>query len=114
MRYQDDLDAMPRRLRLKEGAPRSTLEQRVTMLERRVSELSATLNGITNQLVDVSSSVHDMTHLPGVYGQDELSSDAEPVDEPPHFANNGDEKRPLTSSRTTIILRKRNGALGTT
>jgi hypothetical protein len=82
MRYQDDLDAMPHRLRLKEGAPRSTLEQRVTMLERRVSELSATLNGITQQLVDVSSSVHDMTHLPGVYGQGELSSDAEPVDEP--------------------------------
>jgi hypothetical protein len=82
MRYQDDLDAIPRRLRLKEGAPRSTLEQRVTKLERRVSELSATLNGITQQLVDVSSSVHDMTHLPGVYGQDELSSDAEPVDEP--------------------------------
>lgn len=82
MRYQDDLDAIPRRLRLKEGASRSTLEQRVTMLERRISELSATLNGITHQLVDVSSSVHDMTHLPGVYGQGELSSDAEPVDEP--------------------------------
>jgi len=82
MRYQDDLDAMPRRLRLKEGAPRSTLEQRVTMLERKVAELSSTLNGITQQLVDVSSSVHDMSHLPGVYGSGELSSDGESVDEP--------------------------------
>ncbi len=73
MHYQDDLVEMPHRLRLKGGAPRSTLEQRVSMLERRVSELSDTLNGITNQLVDVTSSVHDITHLPGVYGNDEYS-----------------------------------------
>jgi hypothetical protein len=53
------------------------------MLERKVSELSDTLNGITNQLVDVSSSVHDMTHLPGVSGNDELSSDAETCEESP-------------------------------
>jgi len=81
MHYQDDLVDMPHRLRPKGGAPRSTLEQRVSMLERRVSELSDTLNGITNQLVDVSSSVHDMTHLPGVFGDDEFSGDAETSDE---------------------------------
>ena len=82
MHYQDDLVEMPHRLRLKGGASRLTLEQRVSMLERRVSELSDTLNGITNQLVDVSSSVHDMTHLPGV-GNGEFSSDAEPCDAEP-------------------------------
>ena len=81
MHHQDDLVDMPHRSRLKGGAPRSTLEQRVSTLERRISELSDTLNGITNQLVDVSSSVHDMTHLPGVYGNGEFSSDAEPCDE---------------------------------
>jgi hypothetical protein len=81
MHYQDDLVDMPHRLRLKDGAPRLTLEQRVLMLERRVSELSDALNGITNQLVDVSSSVHDMTHLPGVYRNDEFLSDAETCDE---------------------------------
>ena len=81
MHYQDDLVEMPHRLRLKGGAPRSTIEQRVSMLERRVSELSDTLNGITNQLVDVSSSVHDMTHLPGVYGNGEFSNDAKTCDE---------------------------------
>jgi hypothetical protein len=82
MRYQDDPDTVPRRLRVKEGAPRTTLEQRIKMLERKVAELSSTLNGITQQLVDVSSSVHDMTRLPGVYEHSELSSDAEPIDEP--------------------------------
>jgi hypothetical protein len=81
MHYQDDLVDMPHRLRLKGGAPRSTLEQRLSTLEQRVSELSDILNGITNQLVDVSSSVHDMTHLPGVYGNSEFLSDEEPCDE---------------------------------
>jgi hypothetical protein len=81
MHYQDDLVDMPHRLRFKDGVPRTTLEQRVLTLERKVSELSDTLNGITNQLVDVSSSVHDMTHLPGVYGNDEFLSDAKTYDE---------------------------------
>jgi hypothetical protein len=82
MRYQDDPDAVPRRLRLKQGAPRSTLEQRVTTLERKVAEFSAILNGITQQLVDVSSSVHDMTRLPGVYEHGEPANDKGQVDEP--------------------------------
>jgi hypothetical protein len=66
MRYKDDSDAIPR-LRVKEGAQQSTLAERVTKLEHKVAEFSALLNGITQQLVDVSSSVHDLTRLPGVY-----------------------------------------------
>jgi hypothetical protein len=81
MHYHDDLDEMPRRLKLKGGTPRSTLEQRMALLERKVSELSDTITGITRQLGDVSASVHDMTRLPGVYGNDELSSDVEPFEE---------------------------------
>ncbi len=58
MRYHDEIDAEPRRLRLKEGAPRSTLEQRLSTLERKVAELSNILHGITQQLVEVSSMVN--------------------------------------------------------
>src|SRR5674536_382014 len=78
MHYQDDLVDMPHRLRLKDGTTRSTLEQRVATLERRVSELSDTLNGITNQLVDVSSSVHEMTHLPGAVSYTHLRAHETP------------------------------------
>ncbi len=58
MRYHDDIDAEPRRLRLKEGAPRSTFEQRLSTLERKVAELSNILHGITQQLVEVSALVN--------------------------------------------------------
>ncbi len=60
MRYHDDIDAEPRRLRLKEGAPRSTFEQRLSTLERKVAELSNILHGITQQLVEVSSVVNTL------------------------------------------------------
>jgi SMC interacting uncharacterized protein involved in chromosome segregation len=60
MRYQDDPDAASRRLRVKEGAQRSTFEQRLSILERKVSELSGILNGITQQLIDVNSVVRDL------------------------------------------------------
>jgi hypothetical protein len=79
MRYQDDPDAVPRRLRVKQGVPRSTLDQRVTKLEHKVAELSSVLNGITHQLVDVSSSVHDMALLPRVSESNELPCEIEPV-----------------------------------
>jgi hypothetical protein len=98
MHYQDDLVDMPHRLRFKDGDPRTTLEQRVLTLERKVSELSDTLNGITNQLVDVSSSVHDMTHLPGVYGNDEFLSDAKTYDE----SSLPDQQR--SRKKTTYII----------
>ena len=81
MRYQDDPDEVPRRLRVKQGVPRSTLDQRVTNLEHKVAELSSVLNGITQQLVDVSSSVHDMALLPRANESTELPSETEP-DEP--------------------------------
>ncbi len=58
MRYHDEVDAEPRRLRLKEGAPRSTFEQRLSTLERKVAELSNIIHGITQQLVEVSSMVN--------------------------------------------------------
>ncbi len=58
MRYHDEKDAEPRRLRLKEGAPRSTFEQRLSTLERKVAELSNIIHGITQQLVEVSSMVN--------------------------------------------------------
>jgi uncharacterized coiled-coil protein SlyX len=83
MRYQDDPDEMPRRLRVKQGAPRSTLDQRVTSLEHKVAELSSVINGITQQLVDVSSSVHDMELLPRVNASDESSSET-PVQDSRH------------------------------
>jgi uncharacterized coiled-coil protein SlyX len=78
MRYQNDPDEVPRRLRVKQGAPRSTLDQRVTNLEHKVAELSSILSGITQQLVDVSSSVHDMALLPRVNESNELPSETEP------------------------------------
>ncbi|MGZ4848616.1 MAG: hypothetical protein ACXV2A_02560 [Halobacteriota archaeon] len=80
MRYQDDPDEVPRRLRVKQGVPRSTLDQRVTKLEHKVAELSSVLNGITQQLVDVSSSVHDMALLPRVNESNELPSETEPAE----------------------------------
>ena len=80
MRYQDDPDEVPRRLRVKQGAPRSTLDQRVTELEHKVAELSSFVNGITQQLVDVSSSVHDMALLPRVNESNELPSETEPAE----------------------------------
>ncbi len=80
MRYQDDPDEMPRRLRVKQGVPRSTLDQRVTKLENKVAELSSFVNGITQQLVDVSSSVHDMALLPRVNESNELPSETEPAE----------------------------------
>lgn len=80
MRYQDDPDEVPRRLRVKQGVSRSTLDQRVTKLEHKVAELSSALNGITQQLVDVSSSVHDMALLPRVNESNELTSETEPAE----------------------------------
>ena len=79
MRYQDDPDEVPRRLRVKQGATRSTLDQRLTTLEHKVAELSNVVHGITQQLVDVSSSVHDMALLPRVNESDECSSETAPV-----------------------------------
>jgi len=79
MRYQDDPDEVPRRLRVKQGVPRSTLDQRVTKLEHKVIELSSVLNGITQQLVD-SSSVHDMALLPHVNESNEFPSETEPAE----------------------------------
>ncbi len=58
MRYHDDIDAEPQRLRLKGGAPRSTFEQRLATLERKVAELSNILHGVTQQLVEVSAMVN--------------------------------------------------------
>jgi len=82
MRYQDDPDAASRRLRVKEGAQRSTFEQRLSILERKVSELSGILNGITQQLIDVNSVVRDLQRaandeqtLPGI--------EKEPIEEAP-------------------------------
>jgi len=66
MRYHDDIDAEPQRLRLKEGAPRSTLEQRLSTLERKVAELSNILHGITQQLVEVTSAVKSLEHRANV------------------------------------------------
>ena len=80
MRYQDDPDEVPRRLRVKQGVPRSTLDQRVTKLEHKVTEMSSVLNGITQQLVDVSSSVRDMALLPRVNESNELPSETEPAE----------------------------------
>ena len=80
MRYQDDPNDVPYRLRVKQGVPRSTLDQRVTNLEHKVAELSSVLNGITQQLVDVSLSVHDMALLPRVNESNELASEKEPVE----------------------------------
>jgi uncharacterized coiled-coil protein SlyX len=80
MSYKDDPDEVPRRLRVKQGVPRSTLDQRVTKLEHKVAELSSVLNGITQQLVDVTSSVHDMALLPRVNESNELPSKTEPAE----------------------------------
>ncbi len=66
MQYHDDIDANPRRLRLKQGAPRSTFEQRLSMLERKVDELSNILHGITQQLVEVTSAVNSLEHRTNV------------------------------------------------
>ncbi len=79
MRYHDDIDAEPRRLRLKEGAPRSTFEQRLSTLERKVAELSNILHGITQQLVEVSGSVNALERQANV--DEPAASDAtvEPV-----------------------------------
>ena len=61
MRYQDDSsDNFSPRLKLKEGVSRSPLEQRMVMLERKVSELSKVINGLAIQLADVSSAVRDI------------------------------------------------------
>jgi len=79
MRYQDVPDEIPHRLRVKPGAPRPTLDQRLTALEHKVAELSSVVNGITQQLVDVSSSVHDMALLPGVAGVGDVPSETEAV-----------------------------------
>ncbi len=82
MRYHDDIDAEPRRLRLKEGAPRSTFEQRLSTLERKVAELSNILNGVTQQLVEVSSVVNALERRGNVYEHaDERADDitVEPV-----------------------------------
>jgi uncharacterized coiled-coil protein SlyX len=79
MRYQNNPDEVPRRLRVKQSASRSTLDQRVTTLEHKVAELSSVINGITQQLVDVSSSVHDMELLPRVNENNESSSETAPV-----------------------------------
>jgi uncharacterized coiled-coil protein SlyX len=81
MRYYDDTDEISRRFRPKHVAPRPTFEERVTALERKVAEFSAILNGITQQLVDVSSSVHDLTQLPGIYEHDEPTTGNEQVEE---------------------------------
>jgi len=54
------------------------LDQRVTNLEHKVAELSSVLNGITQQLVDVSSSVHDMALLPHVNENNEFPGETEP------------------------------------
>jgi hypothetical protein len=80
MSYKDDPDEVPRRLRVKQGVPRSTLDQRVTKLEHKVAELSSVLKGITQQLVDVTSSVHDMALLPRVNESNELPSKTEPAE----------------------------------
>ena len=79
MRYLDDPDDVPHRLRVKQGVPRSTLDLRVTKLEHKVAELSNVLNGITQQLVDVSSSVHDMALRPHDESI-ELPSETRPVE----------------------------------
>jgi len=78
MHYQDDPDEVSHRLRVKQGAPRSTLDQRVTNLEYKVAELSSVLNGITEQLVDVIASVHDMELLPRVNEFTEPPSETKP------------------------------------
>jgi len=95
MRYQDDPDEVPHRLRVKQGVPRSTLDQRVTKLEHKVAELSSVLNGITQQLVDVSSSVHDMALLPRVNESNE-ASETEPAE--PSLA------QLQTKKKTTYII----------
>jgi len=77
MRYHDVPDEVPHRLRVKPTAPRPTLDQRLTALEHKVAELSSVVHGITQQLVDVSSSVHDMALLPGVSGVGDVPSDTE-------------------------------------
>lgn len=78
MRYHDDVDAEPRRLRLKEGAPRSTFEQRLSTLERKVAELSNILHGITQQLVEVSSAVNALERRASVE-EHEADVTVEPV-----------------------------------
>jgi len=83
MRYLDDPDDVPHRLRVKQSVPRSTLEQRVTKLEHKVSELSNVLNGITLQLVDISSSVHDMAQSARADESTELPTETEPIEASP-------------------------------
>lgn len=99
MRHQDDPDAAPRRLRVREGAPRSTFEQRLSILERKVSELSGILNGITQQLVDVSSAVRDLQRVVSVDEQPlpEAEVEKEPIEEPP-------VKRPRKGKKTTYVI----------
>jgi hypothetical protein len=97
MRYYDDPDEVPRRFRSKHGVPRPTFEERVSALERKVAEFSAILNGITQQLVDVSSSVHDLTQLPGVYEHDELAADNEQVEE-------SSLRQPLRRKKTAYVI----------
>jgi uncharacterized coiled-coil protein SlyX len=96
MGYQDDPGEVPRHLRVKQGVPRSTLDQRVTKLEHKVAELSSVLNGITQQLVDVSSSVHDMALLPRVNESSELPSETEPAE--------SSLLQPQTKKKTTYII----------
>ncbi|MGZ4903324.1 MAG: hypothetical protein ACXVIG_01815 [Halobacteriota archaeon] len=83
MRYHDDIDAEPRRLRLKEGAPRSTFEQRLSTLDRKVAELSNIIHGVTQQLVEVSSAVNALERRASVDEHVADDSTAEPVAIPP-------------------------------
>lgn len=100
MRYYDDPDEMSGRFRPKQSTPRPTFEERVTALEHKVAEFSALLNGITQQLVDVSSSVHDLTQLPGIYERDEQTADDKQVE----------ERRSLKREKTVFIVADRNEA----
>ena len=100
MRYYDDPDEMSRRFRSKQSTPRPTFEERVTALEHKVAEFSVLLNGITQQLVDVSSSVHDLTQLPGIYEHDESTADNEQAE----------ERESLKRKKTAYIVADRNEA----
>jgi hypothetical protein len=97
MRYYDDPDEVSRRFRPRQVTPRPTFEERVTALERKVAEFSAILSGIAQQLIDVSSSVHDLTQLPGIYEHDKPAADDERVEQ--HSL-----RQPLRMKKTAYII----------
>jgi hypothetical protein len=100
MRYYDDPDEMSHRFRPRQSTPLPTFEERVTALEHKVAKFSALLNAITQQLVDVSSSVHDLTQLPGIYDHDEPTADNQQVE----------ECRSLKRKKTAYLVADRNEA----